>query len=66
MSVNSILKSYFLKLISNQKTRPLNLNESPRFLILMSQNIGDMIVTKISELISLHIKKDLKNINEKK
>lgn len=59
MSVNSILKSYFLKLISNQKTRPLNLNESPRFLILMSQNIGDMVVTKISELISLHIKKDL-------
>jgi hypothetical protein len=59
MSVNLILKSYFLKLISNHKTRALNLNESPRFLILMSQNIGDMIVTKISELISLHIKKDL-------
>ncbi len=59
MSVNLILKSYFLKLISNHKTRLLNLNESPRFLILMSQNIGDMIVTKISELISLHIKKDL-------
>ena len=59
MSVNLILKPYFLKLISNQKTRPLNLNESPRFLILMNQNIGDMIVTKISELISLHIKKDL-------
>ena len=59
MSVNSILKSYFLKLISNHKTRPLNLNESPRFSILMSQNIGDMVVTKISELISLHIKKDL-------
>jgi hypothetical protein len=59
MSVNSILKSYLLKLICNHKTRPLNLNESPRFLILMSQNIDDMIVTKISELISLHIKKDL-------
>ena len=59
MSVNLILKFYFLKLISNHKTRPLNLNESPRFLILMSQNIGDMIITKISELISLHIKKDL-------
>ena len=59
MSVNSILKSYLLKLICNHKTRPLNLNESPRFLMLMSQNIGDMIVTKISELISLHIKKDL-------
>ena len=59
MSVNLILKSYFLKLISNHKTRPLNLNESSRFLILMSQNIDDMIVTKISELISLHIKKDL-------
>ena len=66
MSDNLILKSYFLKLISNHKTTPLNLNESPRFLILMNQNIGDMIVTKISELISLHIKKDLKNINEKK
>ena len=59
MSVNLILKPYFLKLISNHKTRLLNLNESPRFLILMNQNIGDMIVTKISELISLHIKKDL-------
>ena len=57
MSVNLILKSYFLKLISNHKTRPLHPNESPRFLILMNQNIGDMIVTKISELISLHIKK---------
>ena len=57
MSVNLILKSYFLKLISNHKTRPLSFNESPRFLILMNQNIGDMIVTKISELISLHIKK---------
>ena len=57
MSVNLILKFYFLKLISNHKTRPLNPNESPRFLILMNQNIGDMIVTKISELISLHIKK---------
>ena len=66
MSVNLILKSYFLKLFSNHKTRPINLYESPRFLILMNQNIGDMIVTKISELISLHIKKDLKNINEKK
>ena len=59
MSDNLILKSYFLKLISNHKTTPLNLNESPRFLILMNQNIGDMIVTKISKLISLHIKKDL-------
>ena len=59
MSVNLLLKSYLLKLISNHKTRPLNLNESSRFLILMSQNIGDMIITKISELISLHIKKDL-------
>jgi len=59
MSVNLLLKSYLLKLISNHKTRLLNLNESPRFLILMNQNIGDMIVTKISKLISLHIKKDL-------
>ena len=59
MSVNLILKFYFLKLISNHKTRPLNLNESPRFLILTNKNIDDMIVTKISRLISLHIKQDL-------
>ena len=44
MSLNLILKSYFLKLISNHKIRPLNLNQSPKFLILMNQNIGDMIV----------------------
>ena len=59
MSINLILKSYFLKLISYHQTRPLNPNESPRFLILTNQNIDDMIVTKISRLISLHIKKDL-------
>jgi ADP-heptose:LPS heptosyltransferase len=41
--VNTI-KSYFLKFISRNKSRPLNLNSSQKFLILMNQKIGDMIV----------------------
>ena len=59
MSVNLILKSYFLNLVSNHKTRPLNSDESPRFLIQMNKKIVDVIATKISELILLDIKKDL-------
>ena len=59
MSVNLILKSYFLKLFSNHKTRPLNSDESPRFLIQMNKNIIDVIASKISELILFNIKKDL-------
>jgi ADP-heptose:LPS heptosyltransferase len=41
--VNAI-KSNFLKIISRNKSRPLNLNNSQNFLILMNQKIGDMIV----------------------
>ena len=44
MRFNLILKSYFLKFISNHKTRFLDISDSPKFLILMHQNIGDMIV----------------------
>ena len=44
MRFNLILKSYFLKFISNHKTRFLDISDSPKFLILMHQNISDMIV----------------------
>ena len=44
MSIKLTLKASFLKLISNHKIRPLNVNIAPKFLILMHQNIGDMIV----------------------
>jgi len=46
MSVNLILKSYFLKLISNHKTRPLSFNESPRFLILMNKILAIWLLLK--------------------
>jgi ADP-heptose:LPS heptosyltransferase len=41
--VNTI-KSNFLKFISSNKSRTLSLNSSQKFLILMNQKIGDMIV----------------------
>ncbi len=44
MSIKLVLKASFLKLISNHKIRPIHVNMSPKFLILMNQNIGDMIV----------------------
>ena len=43
MRFNLILKSYFLKFISNHKTMFLDISNSPKFLILMHQNISDMI-----------------------
>ena len=39
-----LLKVSFLKLISRRKIKLLSLTNSPKFLILMHQNIGDMIV----------------------
>ena len=59
MRLIKFFKIGFLKLVSKRKKRPLPLSKSPKFLLLMNQNIGDMIVTKISELISRHVKKDL-------
>jgi ADP-heptose:LPS heptosyltransferase len=44
MNLSVIYKATFLKFISHHKIQPLPLNESPKFLILMNQNIGDMIV----------------------
>ena len=44
MSVIISLKAFFLKLISRHQIRPIVVNDSPKFLILMHQNIGDMIV----------------------
>ena len=39
-----MLKASFLKLISTHTIRPIHVNIAPKFLILMHQNIGDMIV----------------------
>ena len=39
-----LLKANFLKLISRRKIKLLSLSNSPKLLILMHQNIGDMIV----------------------
>ena len=44
MKIINFLKSNFLKLICINSVRPILLSENPTFLILMSQNIGDMIV----------------------
>ena len=44
MNFSSYIKSNFLKFISRNKVRPLLLTSSPKFLILMNQKIGDMIV----------------------
>ena len=44
MSFNQLIKASFLKYISRSQVRPLLLNDYPKFLILMHQNIGDMIV----------------------
>jgi len=44
MSIKIILKSYFLKFLGNHQIKKIQLNDSPKFLILMHQNIGDMIV----------------------
>ena len=44
MILTNFIKSNFLKLISRGRTRPLVLGNSPKFLILMTQKIGDMIV----------------------
>ena len=44
MILTNFIKSNFLKLISRGNTRPLVLGDSPKFLILMTQKIGDMIV----------------------
>lgn len=38
------IKASFLKFISKRKTRPLPLIRSPKFILLMHQSIGDMIV----------------------
>ena len=43
MRLNLILKSYFFKFISNHKTMFLDISDSPKFLILMHQNISDII-----------------------
>jgi ADP-heptose:LPS heptosyltransferase len=44
MSIKIILKSYFLKFLGLHKIKKIQLTDSPKFLILMHQNIGDMIV----------------------
>jgi len=44
MRIKLRLKASFLKLISNRKIRPMHVTAAPKFLILMHQNIGDMIV----------------------
>ncbi|MDP7194634.1 MAG: lipopolysaccharide heptosyltransferase family protein, partial [SAR202 cluster bacterium] len=44
MSFNQLIKASFLKYISRSQLRPLLINDYPKFLILMHQNIGDMIV----------------------
>lgn len=44
MKIINFLKSNFLKLICINTVKPILLSEKPTFLILMSQNIGDMIV----------------------
>jgi ADP-heptose:LPS heptosyltransferase len=44
MNISLLLKASLLKLISRHKLRPIKINRSPKFLILMHQNIGDMIV----------------------
>ena len=44
MKLVKLFKIGFLKLISRRKIRPLPLSKSPKFLLLMHQNIGDMIV----------------------
>ena len=44
MSAILKIKAHFLKLISKHTIRPLPQSESPKFLILMNQNIGDMVV----------------------
>ena len=45
MSVINFFKVSFLKFISKRKIRPLPVTKSPKFLVLMNQNIGDMIVS---------------------
>ena len=44
MNFSNYIKINFLKIISRHKVRPLVLSSSPKFLILMNQKIGDMIV----------------------
>ena len=44
MNFSNYIKINFLKIISRHKVRPLILSSSPKFLILMNQKIGDMIV----------------------
>ena len=44
MSIKIKLKSYFLKRLGKHKFKKIQLTDSPKFLILMHQNIGDMIV----------------------
>ena len=44
MSIKIILKSYFLRHLGKHKFKKIQLTNSPKFLILMHQNIGDMIV----------------------
>ena len=44
MNFSNYIKIKFLKAISRHKVRPLVLSSSPKFLILMNQKIGDMVV----------------------
>jgi ADP-heptose:LPS heptosyltransferase len=44
MNFFKLLKKIFLKLISRRKLKLIGLSNSPKLLILMNQNIGDMIV----------------------
>jgi len=44
MNFSNYIKIKFLKAISRHKVRPLILSSSPKFLILMNQKIGDMVV----------------------
>lgn len=44
MRLIKFFKIIFLKLISKRKKRSIPLSKSPKFLLLMHQNIGDMIV----------------------
>ena len=44
MSLIIKIKACFLKLLCRHDIKPFSISESPKFLILMHQNIGDMIV----------------------
>ena len=44
MSLIIKIKACFLKLLSRHEIKPFSITDSPKVLILMHQNIGDMIV----------------------